>query len=100
MKSTFASPVSIRVKSGYVIAIALWCASLLLPAAELNASMTLSGSRVFMIGIDALAAGRATRATVLAPRESIVTILQGAESSESYPESRLRVDHPAVLIYP
>jgi hypothetical protein len=53
----YASRVSTHVKVGYLFAVALWCASLVLPAAELNGSMRLLGSRVFMIGIDALGSG-------------------------------------------
>jgi hypothetical protein len=45
------------VKLGYGFAATLWCASLLLPAAELNGSMRLPGYRAFMIGIDAISAG-------------------------------------------
>jgi hypothetical protein len=57
MKSTFESLVSTRVRLGYAIAATGWVASLFLPAAEINATMRLSGFRVFMIGIDALSAG-------------------------------------------
>ena len=49
--------VSKHVKLGYLIATAMWCASVFLPAAELNGSMLLPGHRVFAIGIDALSAG-------------------------------------------
>jgi len=45
------------VKLGYGFAVALWCASLMLPAAEINGEMRIAGYRALMIGIDALSAG-------------------------------------------
>lgn len=57
MNSTFESHSSTRVKLGYGLAIALWFASLWLPAAQINGSIRLPGYRVFMIGIDAISAG-------------------------------------------
>lgn len=57
MKSTFESRLSTRVRFSYAIAVAMWTASLFLPAAQLNGSMRLIGYRVFMIGIDAISAG-------------------------------------------
>ena len=51
------SRASTFVKSGFAIATLAWCLSLVLPAAVVNDSMQLAGHRVFLIGIDALAAG-------------------------------------------
>ena len=57
MKSTFGSRSSTLVKIGYGVAAGLWVVSCLLPAAEINESIQLTGYRVFFIGLDALAAG-------------------------------------------
>jgi hypothetical protein len=57
MRSMSESRLSARIRLGYAIAVALWLASLFLPAAIVNESMRLTGYRVFMIGIDALSAG-------------------------------------------
>jgi hypothetical protein len=57
MRSMSESRLSARIRLGYAIAVALWLASLFLPAAIVNGSMRLTGYRVFMIGIDALSAG-------------------------------------------
>jgi hypothetical protein len=45
------------VKLGYSLAIVLWAASLLLPAAQINGSMLVPGHRAFTIGVDAIRAG-------------------------------------------
>ena len=45
------------VRVGYGVAVALWLACLVLPAAEIDGSLRLSGYRVFLIGIDALGEG-------------------------------------------
>lgn len=57
MNSTFASRISTHCRLGYAVAAGLWGASFFLPAAEINGTLRLTGYRVFMIGIDALAAG-------------------------------------------
>ena len=57
MKSMSESRLSAQIRLGYASAVALWLASLFLPAAVINDSMRLAGYRVFMIGIDALSAG-------------------------------------------
>ena len=57
MKSMSESRLSAQIRLGYASGVALWLASLFLPAAVINGSMRLAGYRVFMIGIDALSAG-------------------------------------------